>query len=174
MVVADSPRHIILVSMMGWEQRVTRIVNRNILSNHKGRQTGQSTHQSVAIQSEWGKSENRATYNRMGGKRMDTIRQSGTGLIRCHGCDKVEAPPDHKIINSKCVFKIKCRPNSEIDKYKAHLVTKGYMQVEGLNYTDTFAPVTKFTTICSLLTLSAQHDLEVHQIDVKAAFLNGE
>ena len=87
---------------------------------------------------------------------------------------EVEAPPDRKIINSKWVFKIKCGPNREIDKYKARLVTKGYTQVEGLNYTDTFAPVTKFTTICSLLALAAQHDLEVHQIDVKAAFLNGE
>ena len=35
-------------------------------------------------------------------------------------------------------------------------------------------PVTKFTTICLLLTLAAQHNLEVHQVDIKAAFLNGE
>ena len=87
---------------------------------------------------------------------------------------EVEAPPDRKIINSKWVFKIKCGPNGEIDKYKARLVAKGYTQVEGLDYTDTFAPVTKFTTIRSLLALAAQHDLEVHQIDVKAAFLNSE
>ena len=87
---------------------------------------------------------------------------------------EVEAPPDHKIIDSKWVFKIKCGPNGEIDKYKGCLVVKGYTQVEGLDYTDTFAPVTKFTTIHSLLALAAQHDLEVHQIDVKVAFLNGE
>ena len=87
---------------------------------------------------------------------------------------EVKAPPDRKIIDSKWVFKIKRGPNGEIDKYKARLIAKGYTQVEGLDYTDTFAPVTKFTTIRSLLTLAAQHDLEVHQIDVKAAFLNGE
>ena len=87
---------------------------------------------------------------------------------------EVELPSDCKIINSKWVFKIKCGPNSEINKYKARLVTKGYTQIEGLNYTDTFVPITKFTTIHSLLTLVAQHDLEVHQVDVKAAFLNGE
>ena len=87
---------------------------------------------------------------------------------------EVKAPPDRKIIDSKWVFKIKCSPNGEINKYKACLVAKGYTQVEGLDYMDTFAPVTKFTTICSLLALAAQHDLEVHQIDIKAAFLNGK
>ena len=87
---------------------------------------------------------------------------------------EVEALFDCKIINSKWVFKIKCRPNGEIDKYKARLVMKGYTQVEGLDYTDTFAPITKFTTIHSLLALAAQHDLKVHQIDIKVAFLNGK
>jgi len=87
---------------------------------------------------------------------------------------EVKMPPNRKIIDSKWVFKIKLGPNGEIDKYKARLVAKGYMQIEGLNYTDTFAPVTKFTTIRSLLALAAQHNLEVHQVDVKAAFLNGE
>ena len=87
---------------------------------------------------------------------------------------EVKAPPDRKIIDSKWVFKIKRGPNGEIDKYKACLVAKGYTQIEGLDYTDTFGPITKFTTIHSLLVLAAQHDLEVHQIDVKAAFLNGK
>ena len=87
---------------------------------------------------------------------------------------EVGMPCDHKIIDSKWVFKIKHGPNSEINKYKAHLVTKGYTQIEGLNYTDMFMPITKFTTICSLLALAAQHNLEVHQIDVKATFLNGK
>ena len=81
---------------------------------------------------------------------------------------------DRKIIDSKWVFKIKHGPNGEIDKYKACLVTKGYTQIEGLDYMDTFTPITKFTTIQSLLALAAQHNLEVHQVDVKAAFLNGE
>jgi len=63
---------------------------------------------------------------------------------------EVEMLHDHKIIDLKWVFKIKHGPNSEIDKYKARLVAKGYMQIEGLNYTDTFAPITKFTTISVL------------------------
>ena len=46
--------------------------------------------------------------------------------------------------------------------------------MEGLDYMDIFAAVTKFTTICSLLALAAQHNPKVHQINVKTAFLNGE
>jgi len=65
---------------------------------------------------------------------------------------EVKGPPDCKIINSKWVFKIKHGPNSKINKYKVHLIAKGYMQIEGLGYMDTFIPITKFTTICSLRT----------------------
>ena len=88
--------------------------------------------------------------------------------------EEVDCPPDHKIDNSKWVFKIQCGPNGKIDKYKACLVTKGFTQVQGINYTDTFTPITKFSSICMLLVLAAYYDLEIHQMDVKSAFLNGE
>ncbi len=47
------------------------------------------------------------------------------------------------------------------------------MQVKGIDYTETFAPVAKFTSICTLLSLAAKLNLEIHQMDVKSAFLNG-
>jgi hypothetical protein len=48
------------------------------------------------------------------------------------------------------------------------------MQVEGIDYNKTFTLVAKFTSIYTLLTLAAKHNLKLHQIDVKMAFLNGE
>ena len=87
---------------------------------------------------------------------------------------EVDCPPDRKIVDSKWVFKVKRGPNGEIDKYKAHLVAKGFTQVHGIDYTDTFAPVTKFSSIHVLLALAADYDLEIHRMDVKSAFLNGE
>ena len=61
-----------------------------------------------------------------------------------------------------------------IDKYKDRLVVKGYKQKEGLDYFDTYSPVTRITSIRILIALAAVHDLKIHQMDVKTTFLNGE
>ncbi len=58
--------------------------------------------------------------------------------------DEVEHPRNRKVVDCKWVLKIKRGPDGEVQKYKARLVAKGFTQVEGIGYTDTFAPVTKF------------------------------
>jgi len=68
----------------------------------------------------------------------------------------------HNVIGSKWVFHIKCGPNSTVQKYKAQLVARGFMQVEGVDYDETFAPMTKLTSLQMILTLANEHDLEVH------------
>ena len=66
------------------------------------------------------------------------------------------------------------KPDGTIDKYKARLVVKGYRQKEGLDYFDTYSPVTRIPSIRILMALAAVHDLKIHQMDVKTTFLNGE
>ena len=66
------------------------------------------------------------------------------------------------------------KPDGTIDKYKARLVVKGYRQKEGLDYFDTYSPVTRITSIRMLIALAAVHDLKIHQMDVNTTFLNGE
>ena len=66
------------------------------------------------------------------------------------------------------------KDDSTIDKYKARLVVKGFRQKEGLDYFDTYSPVTRITSIRLLIALAAVYDLQIHQMDVKTAFLNGE
>ena len=57
---------------------------------------------------------------------------------------------------------------------KARLVVKGFRQKEGLDYFDTYSPVTRITSIRMLIALAAVYSLEIHQMDVKTTFLNGE
>ena len=82
-------------------------------------------------------------------------------------------PPNRKPISSKWVFKIKTHANGTIDKYKARLVAHGFTQVQGIDYSETFSPVVKLNSIKVLLALATQYNLEIHQLDVKTAFLHG-
>ncbi|KAF3638957.1 putative premnaspirodiene oxygenase-like [Capsicum annuum] len=66
------------------------------------------------------------------------------------------------------------KADGTIDKYKARLVVKGFKQKEGLDYFNTYLPVTRITSIRMLISLAAVYGLEIHQMDVKIAFLNGE
>jgi hypothetical protein len=72
------------------------------------------------------------------------------------------------------VFKKKLRPDGTINKYKANLVAKGYIQKEGEYFFETYSPITRLTTIRVLLSLAASHGLLIYQMDVKTTFLNGE
>jgi hypothetical protein len=61
-----------------------------------------------------------------------------------------------------------------VEKFKARLVAKGFKQKEGLDYFDTYAPVARIATIRTLIALASIYNFEIHQMDVKTAFLNGE
>ena len=66
------------------------------------------------------------------------------------------------------------RPDGTIDKYKARLVIMGFNKKKGIDYFDTYSPVTKIAIIRTLIALASIHDLVVYQMDVKTAFLNGD
>jgi Reverse transcriptase (RNA-dependent DNA polymerase) len=82
-------------------------------------------------------------------------------------------PKDCKVVGSKWVFQIKWGPDGSIQKYKVCIVTQGFTQVEGLDYNQTFAPVAKFNSFRAVLAITAKHNWDIHQMDVKAAYLNG-
>ena len=73
----------------------------------------------------------------------------------------------------KYVFKTKYKPNGEIEKYKVRLVAQGFLQQEGVDYNEVFAPVVDSTSISLLLAISNQEDYELEQMDVVTAFLHG-
>ena len=66
------------------------------------------------------------------------------------------------------------KPDESIDKCKARLVVEGYRQKEGLDYFDTYSPIIRITSIRMLTAIVVLHNLDIQQMDVKTAFLNGE
>ncbi|GJY08243.1 retrovirus-related pol polyprotein from transposon TNT 1-94 [Tanacetum coccineum] len=104
----------------------------------------------------------------------EAIKSEIESILQNHTWELVDLPPGCKPLGYKWIFKKKMKANGTIDKYKARLVIKGYRQREGLDYFDTYSPVTRITSIRMVLAIAALRNLEVHQMDVKTAFLNGD
>lgn len=85
-----------------------------------------------------------------------------------------DLPAGHKPVGLKWVYKLKKDTEGNVVKHKARLVAKGYVQRKGIDYNEVFAPVARLETIRLLLALAAKEGWQVHHLDVKSAFLNGE
>ena len=95
--------------------------------------------------------------------------------LQDHGTWKVVPRPEGKrIVSCKWVWRIKVKEDGSVERYKARLVARGFTQTRGVDFNETFAPVTRLDTIRLLAANAAQRDWEFRQIDVKTAYLYGE
>ena len=72
------------------------------------------------------------------------------------------------------MFAIKFNPNESVARLKANFVAKGHAQTYGVDYSDTFSPVAKLTSIWLFISLAASYDWDLHQLDIKNVFLYGD
>jgi hypothetical protein len=104
-------------------------------------------------------------------KAMDEERQSITDN---HTWELSKLPAGHRAIGLKWVYKLKKDAHGVIVKHKARLVAKGYVQREGVDFDEVFAPVARMDSVRLIIALAAHHGWHVHHLDVKSAFLNGD
>jgi hypothetical protein len=92
-------------------------------------------------------------------------------LISRRSWSVVPLPGGRKAVRCKWVYRTKYNSNGTIARHKARLVAKGFSQIQGINFTKTFAPTVKFTTLRVVFSIATRLDMEVHQSDVDYAFL---
>lgn len=102
---------------------------------------------------------------------MDEEYQS---LMDNHTWSLVPLPHGRSAIGCRWTYKLKHGSDGTIQRYKARFVAKGYSQRPGLDFTETYAPVVKLDSLRAILSIAANRDLDMIQLDVKTAFLYGE
>ena len=98
---------------------------------------------------------------------MDILGEMGTWKLG-------DLPKGREAVGCKWVFDIKHDHEGKISRYKARLVAQGYSQIPGMDYFETFAPVVRHDSLRAMLAIAAIRNLEIRQLDIKGAYLNGD
>eukprot|EP00253_Pinus_taeda_P015738 PITA_15738 len=85
----------------------------------------------------------------------------------------VPRPEGKSVVTSRWIYKVNHAADGSFEKFKARFVARGFSQVEGVDYEETFTPVARYTSIRSIISIAAEMGWKIHQMDVKTAFLNG-
>jgi len=94
-------------------------------------------------------------------------------IIKNNVWEVVPRPEGKSVVTSKWLYKIKHAVDGNIEKFKARFVAREFSQIEGVDYDETFTPVARYTSIWSLISITAKMGWQIHQMDVKTTILNG-
>ena len=104
----------------------------------------------------------------------DAMIEEYSSIIKNDVWEVVPRPTRKSVVTSRWLYKIKHAADGNIEKYKARFVARGFTQKEGIDYDEIFAPVTRYATIKTIISLATVFGWKLHQMDVKTAFLNGK
>ena len=100
--------------------------------------------------------------------------QEYSSLMENDTWELVKLPKGRETVGCKWVFRVKYDGEGKIHCYKGRLVAQGFTQKYGIDYDEIFSPVARFSTIRTLLAFAVERKMQIHQMDVVSAFLNGE
>jgi hypothetical protein len=103
----------------------------------------------------------------------DAMTEEYQSIIKNDVWEIIPRPKSKDVVSSKWLYKIKHAADGSIEKYKARFVARGFSQKEGIDYEKTFAPVARYTSIRTIIALTAKMKWKLHQMEVKTIFLNG-
>eukprot|EP00253_Pinus_taeda_P011066 PITA_11066 len=104
---------------------------------------------------------------------VDAMVEEYDSIVRNSAWEIVPRLEGKSMVGSRWIYKVKQAVDGSVEKYKARFVAQGFSQIEGIDYEETFAPVARYSSIRTILSLSAQMGWHILQMDVKTAFLNG-
>ena len=93
-------------------------------------------------------------------------------IVKNSAWEIVPRPVNKLVVGSRWIYKEKQVVDGSVEKYKAKFVARGFSQIRGIDYDETFAPIVRYSSIRSILALSAQMGWCIHQMDVKTTFFN--
>src|SRR5204862_2866366 len=102
------------------------------------------------------------------------FQEEYNSLIKNETWKLVPRPKDRNVITNKWVLHHKRNQQGKIVRLKARLVARGFSQIYGIDYLDTYAPVVRLATIRILFAIAAIFGLEMEQMDIVSAFLEGQ
>jgi hypothetical protein len=100
------------------------------------------------------------------------MKEEMSALQKNKTWELVQLPKGKKTVGCKWVFTVKQTPEGKVERYKARLVAKGYSQTYGIDYDEIFAPVTKMSTVRTIISCAVNFGWPLHQLDVKNAFVH--
>jgi hypothetical protein len=106
-------------------------------------------------------------WNKAMDEELDQIEKNDTWEL-------VPRPKSKNVIDIKCFFRNKLNEDGQVTRNKARLVCKGYAQIEGIDFEETFSLVSRMEAICFLLAYACSKNVKVYHMDVKSTFMNGE